>query len=83
MVHRSTIVNESYSSHDKEKELSHLLPSRSWSSATVEVALRDRKFTYCRPHIINLLTTNDAFFHCLTLVDTCYQLGFSLAKKVR
>ena len=36
------------------------LPSGTWSSATVEVALRDGKITYCRPHIVNLLATNDA-----------------------
>ena len=45
----------------------------------VEVALRDRKFTYCRPHIVNFLTTNDAFCHCLTLVDT---LSVFTSKKV-
>ena len=66
-------------------------PSGTWSITTIEVTLRDRKFTYryCRPHIFNPLTTDDAILCCLTLA-ICYQLvqfvlkmGFVLAKKVR
>ena len=54
----------------------------------IEVALRDGKFTYCRSHIFNPLTTYYVFWCCLTL-SVCYQLvqsvlktGFVLAKKV-
>ena len=49
------------------------LPSGTWSIAPIEVALRDRKFTCCRPHIFNSLTTDDTFWCCLILA-MCYQL---------
>ena len=45
------------------------LPSGTWSIATIKVALRDRKFTCCRPHIFNSLT-----FWCCPILAMCYQL---------
>ena len=66
-------------------------PSGTWSITTIEVTLRDRKFTYwyCGPHIFNPLTTDDAILCCLTLairyqlVQSVLKMGFVLAKKVR
>ena len=63
-------------------------PSGTFKSiATIEVPPRDGKFTYCRSHIFNSLTTDDTFWRCLTLT-ACYQLvqavlkiGFVLAKR--
>ena len=66
------------------------LPSGTWSIAT-EVGLRDRNFTYCRPYIFDPLTTDDAFWHCLTLAvlsvgascfedRLCYQLVQTVLK---
>ena len=46
------------------------LPSGTWSIATIEVALRDRKFTCSRPHIFNSLT-----WHLLALSDFGYVLS--------
>ena len=63
------------------------LSSGTWSIATIKVALRDRKFTYCRPQIFNHLTTDDTFWHCLTLavwyqlVQAVLKIGFVLVKR--
>ena len=54
------------------------LPSETWSIATINVAIRDRKFTCCRL-IFNPLTTDDASWCCLTLA-VCYQLGQAVLK---
>ena len=63
------------------------VPSGTWSIATIEVALRDEKFTYCRSYIFNPLTTYDTFWHCLTLavlsVDAiCFEVRFCASKKM-
>ena len=62
------------------------LPSGTWSIAPIEVALRDRKFTCCRPHIFNSLTTDDTFWCCLILAvlsvgERCLKIHFVLAKR--
>ena len=65
------------------------LPSGTWSIATIEVDLRDGKFTYCRPYMFNPLTTDDAFcvalsdFSCMSSVGaSCFEDRFLLTKKV-
>ena len=60
------------------------LPSGTWSIATIEVALRDRKFTYCRPHIFNpLMPFVLSDFGCMLPVGAiCFEDRFCASKKV-